>query len=138
TLQLRRIVSKNRSQSGRARGPSWATPVRKRRASVQPRRLILESLETRALLTYAYPYGATPDDTGEYMLGKIAVNVVLMESDSSMAPHDNGTLHQYDPKSGAISTVTYTPENWSPEEIAAVEQKVTDAMKWWKDTFVHM
>ena len=30
-----------------------------------------------------------PDDTGEYMLGDVAVNVVLMESDPTMAPYDN-------------------------------------------------
>jgi hypothetical protein len=132
-------VSKSSSPSGRARGPFVPARTKKHRTRVQPRRLFLESLETRALLTtYTYPYGATVDDTGEYMLGKIAVNVVLMESDSAMAPHDNGVLHQIDPNSGNITTVNYTPENWTPAEIADVESKVTAAMKWWKDTFVHM
>lgn len=135
-MQLRRIVSNNRSESGRARGLSRRAPGKNRCATAGPRRLLVESLETRALLTYAYPYGATPDDTGEYMLGKIAVNVVLMESDSSLAPHDNGTLHQIVPGSGgSVSTVTYTPENWTADEITAAKKNVTDAMQWWVDTF---
>ena len=67
-----------------------------------------------------YPYGALPDDTGEFMLGEVAVTVVLMESDSSAAPPG----------------VTPDPntETWTAPTIAAVKSKVESAMQWWKET----
>lgn len=79
------------------------------------RRSFLERLEDRNLLT-GMPYGALPDDTGEYMLGDVYVNVVLMESDSSMAPFD-------------VST-----ENWTASEIASVKANIAAGLKWWEDT----
>jgi hypothetical protein len=102
--------------------------------------LRLELLETRALLTYTYPYGAMPDDTGEYMLGDVAVNVVLMESDPTMAPYDNNsTSDPVHPGHGLMS------ENWDPSpgatginSIAVVKQNVAAALQWWKDTLVNM
>lgn len=107
---------------------------RRTRQMVQTRRLFLESLETRALLTtYTYPLGATPDDTGEYMLGEVAVNVVLMESDASIAPFDNGTIVQK-LSGGSPVTISYTPENWTPSLIAAAKTKVADGLQWWEDT----
>jgi hypothetical protein len=48
---------------------------------------VFERFEDRNLLS-GLPFGAMPDDTAEYMLGDIYVSVVLMESDSSLAPHD--------------------------------------------------
>src|SRR5262249_34638566 len=136
-MQLRRIVSKSSSSPSRAGGLSLSARRKKLRNSIsatatRPRRLILESLETRALLTYTYPLGATPNDTAEYMLGDIAVNVVLLESDAGIAPSDNGSL--------VLSNgthVTYTPENWTPSAIADVESKVTAGEQWWKDTFTN-
>src|SRR5262245_47915748 len=80
---------KSGSLRGRARGPARGKSNCQLARQSRLRTLRLELLETRALLTYTYPYGATVDDTGEYMLGDVAVNVVLMESDPSMAPHDN-------------------------------------------------
>ncbi|HEY2411114.1 MAG TPA: dockerin type I domain-containing protein [Pirellulaceae bacterium] len=94
----------------------------------------MESLETRALLTaYTYPFGATPNDTAEYMLGDIAVNVVLMESDPAIAPNDNGNITL-----DGGTTVTYTPENWTPSAISAVKTNVQAGLQWWKDTFANM
>ncbi|MCE9529054.1 MAG: hypothetical protein K8R36_23650 [Planctomycetales bacterium] len=79
------------------------------------RRSFVERLEDRNLLT-GMPFGALPDDTAEYMLGDVYVNVVLMESDSSMAPFD-------------VST-----EDWTASEKADVKTRITDGLKWWEDT----
>ncbi|MFN0021810.1 MAG: dockerin type I domain-containing protein [Pirellulaceae bacterium] len=79
------------------------------------RRSFVERLEDRNLLT-GMPFGALPDDTAEYMLGDVYVNVVLMESDSSVAPFD-------------VST-----ENWTAAEKASVKSRITDGLKWWEDT----
>ncbi|MFO0885270.1 MAG: dockerin type I domain-containing protein [Pirellulales bacterium] len=94
--------------------------ARRRRTESRFRRLAagLETLETRNLLA-SLPFGAMPDDTGEYMLGDVVVNVVLFESDSSLAPFD---------------TNTYPEENWTGAQIAAVKQKVENGVNWWKDT----
>lgn len=61
-----------------------------------------------------------PDDTGEFMLGDIAVTVVLMESDPAAAPP--GTTPD-------IST-----ENWTPALIQEAKTKVADGLAWWKTT----
>src|SRR5262245_25177241 len=84
---------KSGSLRGRARGPVRGKSNFQRARQSRLRTLRLELLETRALLTYTYPYGAMPDDTGEYMLGDVTVNVVLMESDPSMAPYDNNPVN---------------------------------------------
>ncbi len=57
------------------------------------------------------PFGAAPQDTGEFLLGDIDVNVVLMES---TAPEDF--------------------ETWTPQTINDVKQKVSTALEWWEDT----
>src|SRR6187401_539106 len=79
------------------------------------RRSFVERLEDRHLLT-GMPFGALADDTAEYMLGDVYVNVVLMESDSSMAPFD------------------VSSENWNSTEKAEVKSRITDGLKWWEDT----
>lgn len=86
-----------------------------RQAFLRPRRCLLERLEDRSLMT-GMPYGALPDDTGEYMLGDVHVTVVLMESDSTMSPFD-------------VST-----EDWTAGEIADVKSRVTTGLNWWKET----
>ena len=83
------------------------------------RRSVLERLEDRNLLT-GMPFGALPDDTAEYMLGDVYVNVVLMESNSNLAPFD-------------VST-----ENWTASEISDVKSRVTDGLKWWEETLDRM
>lgn len=70
-----------------------------------------ERLESRALLA-ALPMGATPMDTGEFLLGKVAVTPVLFESD------------------GSIDTET---QNWTPEEIDQTLAKVSEGVNWWRD-----
>lgn len=71
----------------------------------------IEPLEGRCLLT-AIPLGASPLDTGEYLLGSVAVTPVLFES--------NG---QTDASS----------ENWDAAEIARILNNVRSGLDWWVD-----
>jgi hypothetical protein len=113
-------------QSPRARGPSRAAPAR--RAVEQRRRLPrFEPLESRSLLA-VLPFGAMPDDTGEYMLGDVLVTVVLMESDPTLSPRDNNPAPQ---------GIGAPAENWATNTvntIAAVKQKVQAGLDWWENT----
>lgn len=81
------------------------SPRRKRGAARNVRRPRVERLEGRFLLS-GTPYGAMPDDTGEFMLGDVYVTVVLMES--------------ADPT-----------ENWTPTAIAEVKSRVEEGLQWW-------
>lgn len=71
----------------------------------------LEKLEDRRLLA-AGPMGALPSDTGEFLLGTIAVTPVLFESN------------------GQVDTET---QNWTAEEIDEVLAKVSEGVGWWSD-----
>lgn len=71
----------------------------------------LEKLEPRHLLA-ATPLGATPLDTGEFLLGSVAVTPVFFESDGSINPQS---------------------QNWTPEEIDEALAKVTEGVTWWSD-----
>ncbi len=82
-----------------------------RRRRAPSRRARLEPLEPRNLLAAA-PLGATWKDTGEYMLGRIAVTVVFFESN------------------GALDTET---QNWTAGEIERSIDKVVDGVTWWSD-----
>ncbi len=90
----------------------------RRRPKQQPRkaqrsRLIrLERLEQRQLLA-ANPLGATPMDTGEFLLGTVAVTPVLFESNGATDPQT---------------------QNWTADEIDQVLAKVTEGVNWWSDT----
>mgnify|MGYP006274053797 CR=1 FL=1 len=79
----------------------------------------VELLESRRVMA-AVPYGAMPDDTGEFMLGDVAVTVVLMESDASAAAPGTNP----DPDT----------ETWTAQTIADVKTKVADGLAWWKTT----
>src|SRR5690606_350450 len=79
------------------------------------RRLLLESLERRSLLA-GLPFGAAPEDTAEYMLGDVLVNVVLLESNGA---HD-------------VST-----EDWDTQQINLVKSKIETGMAWWEETLAH-
>ena len=57
--------------------------------------------------------GVTPTDTGEFLLGRVAVTPVFFESN------------------GQIDTQT---QNWDTEEIDHVLAKITDSVNWWSDT----
>lgn len=56
------------------------------------------------------PTGALPADTGEFLLGRVAVTPIFLESD------------------GSIDTES---QNWTPEEIDQVLQKITTGVNWW-------
>lgn len=86
--------------------------TRSRRTRSRPRRLRLESLESRRLLA-AVPLGATVFDTGEFMLGSVGVVPVFFDSD--------GTL---DPKT----------QTWTPGEIEATLETITEGVNWWSET----
>ena len=74
------------------------------------RRLTLESLESRNLFA-GLPFGATADDTAEYMLGRIAVTPVFLESN------------------GQIDAST---EDWTPQQKASVLGNIQTGLNWWK------
>ncbi len=74
------------------------------------RRLTLESLESRNLFA-GLPFGAAPDDTAEYMLGRIAVTPVFLESN------------------GQIDAST---EDWTPQQKATVLGNIQTGLNWWK------
>lgn len=91
-------------------------PARQR--SNAPRPLSIECLEERRLLSAvplvsSMPLGATPRDTGEYLLGRVAVTPVLLESTGQIDP---------------------STENWTAEEIDAVLANVVEGTQWWVDT----
>lgn len=85
--------------------------ARRRRRETRSRKVQLQKLEPRNLL--AANLGVTPFDTGEFMLGTVAVTPVLFESN------------------GAIDPQT---QNWTPEEIDEVLAKVDEGVHWWSDT----
>ncbi len=90
--------------------PRFAGNRRTRIARSRGRRSIaLEPLEPRHLFA-AIPLGATPLDTGEFLLGRVAVVPVLFESD------------------GSIDANT---ENWTPQAIEAALDKVHTGVNWW-------
>lgn len=76
------------------------------------RKLSVERLEDRVQLT-SMPHGALPEDTAEYMLGKIAVTVVLLESNGVADP---------------------STENWNEQHRQEVLEKIEDGLAWWKQT----
>lgn len=74
------------------------------------RRLTLESLESRNLFA-GLPFGATADDTAEYMLGRIAVTPVFLESNGQVDP---------------------STEDWTPQQKASVFGNIQTGLNWWK------
>lgn len=91
-------------------------PTGRRERAVRP--LSIESLEERRLLSAmplgsSMPLGATPRDTGEYLLGRVAVTPVLLESTG-----------QFDPST----------EDWTATEIDAVLANLVEGTQWWVDT----
>jgi hypothetical protein len=75
------------------------------------RRLSVETLETRRVMA-GLPYGAMEQDTAEFMLGKVAVTPVFLES--------NGQLDA-------------STENWTPGLIQSTLQTVKTGVDWWVD-----
>tara|TARA_R110002049_G_scaffold2750_10_gene22412 strand:+ start:41676 stop:44339 length:2664 start_codon:yes stop_codon:yes gene_type:complete len=87
-------------------------PPRRSSPNRAQRTLRVQQLEVRNLLTAA-PLGATPLDTGEFLLGRVVVTPVLLESN------------------GQIDSQT---QNWSSAEVDAMLAKVTEGVNWWSDT----
>lgn len=72
----------------------------------------LERLESRDLLT-GVPFGASSQDTAEFLIGDVSVNVVFLESN------------------GAIDPDT---EDWNAELAAGVKANIEEGLQWWIDT----
>lgn len=72
----------------------------------------IERLESRDLLT-SVPFGASSQDTAEFLIGDVSVNVVFLESN------------------GAIDPDT---EDWNEELAALVKSNVEEGLQWWIDT----
>ena len=82
-----------------------------RRAIIRPsRRLTLERLESRSLFA-GLPFGAAPEDTGEFMLGRIAVTPVFLESTGQIDPNT---------------------ENWTLAQKTTVLNNIQSGLNWWK------
>lgn len=88
----------------RSRSSGRGKPSREQRR----RTLAIESLEARALMA-SLPFGATPDDTGEYLLGRIAVTPILLESTGAASVYD-----------------------WTPQQKADVLANLQEGLDWWK------
>ncbi len=86
-----------------------SSPRSPRRTRAKRRPLAVQQLEDRRLLAAA-PLGASVFDTGEFMLGSVAVVPVLFESD------------------GTIDAET---QNWSPGEIDAMLARISEGVNWW-------
>ncbi|MEO9592878.1 dockerin type I domain-containing protein [Rhodopirellula bahusiensis] len=96
----------------RKRAPSKKSSQRnasaRRKATRRP--LTLQPLETRRVMTAGIPVGATTSDTAEFLLGKIAVTPIFLDSTG-----------QTDPKT----------QNWTEGEIDEVMSKITTGLNWW-------
>ncbi len=67
------------------------------------------------------PFGASPNDLGEFMLGRIAVTPVLLESDG---------------------TIDINTENWTASHVSTVMDNIQVGLNWWnqllaKESSVH-
>jgi len=84
------------------------TPRRRPRSRVGA----VERLEERNLLT-ATPFGASAEDTGEFMLGDVYVTVVAFESDGSRDPN---------------------LEDWNDAYRNQLKSNIQEGLNWWEDT----
>ena len=75
------------------------------------RRLVgFETLDVRRLMAADVPFGAAVQDTAEFLLGRVAVTPIFLESN------------------GQTDTET---QNWTQEEIDEVLATLTDGINWW-------
>lgn len=72
----------------------------------------LETLEKRDLLT-SVPFGASTQDTAEYLLGDVNVSVVFLESNGMIDPDT---------------------EQWTSELANGVKANIEEGLQWWVDT----
>ncbi|MEL6108919.1 MAG: hypothetical protein AAFU85_23160, partial [Planctomycetota bacterium] len=75
-------------------------------------RLRVERLEARQMMSADVPYGATSLDTGEFLLGTVAVTPVFFESDGSIDPNT---------------------QDWEGDEINRTLDKIQDSLDWWSN-----
>ena len=84
-----------------------ASPNPKKRT----RKLGMEMLEDRRVMA-TLPFGAEAEDTGEFMLGRVAVTPVFLESDG---------------------TIDESTENWTSSHTTAVLSNIRQGLNWWTD-----
>jgi hypothetical protein len=80
--------------------------------SIFIRRLSVEVLEHRRVLA-SLPFGAAAQDTGEFMLGSVAVTPVLFESNGQLDP---------------------STEDWTSAHIEQVLNNIRTGVDWWVET----
>ena len=85
---------------------------RTKRVARSIRRLRLEQLELRQMFA-GQPFGAFEEDTAEFMLGRVAVTPIFLESNGQVDP---------------------STENWTSAHIQEVLQKIEVGLQWWVDT----
>ena len=73
------------------------------------RTLAIESLESRRVMA-TLPYGAEFDDTGEFLLGRVAVTPVFLESNGRIDPNT---------------------ENWTAAQVTQVLTNIQTGLNWW-------
>lgn len=97
--------------SRQADRPSKLRCVRKNQRNRGSRKLTLETLEHRQVMA-SLPFGAMPQDTGEFLIGKVSVTPVFLESNGQLDPNK---------------------ENWTPATIQSTLTKVQEGVNWWVD-----
>lgn len=94
-------------------------PDNGRRAGDRPqlptvrRRLVLQTLDSRRMMAADAPLGATLEDTGEFLLGRVVVTPIFLDSN------------------GIADTKT---QQWDAGEIDEVIGRITEGVNWWSDT----
>ncbi|MDX1927208.1 MAG: dockerin type I domain-containing protein [Pirellulaceae bacterium] len=89
---------------------------RRKRDSRSVRRLRLEQLELRQMFA-GLPFGAIEEDTGEFMLGRVAVTPIFLESNGRRDPNT---------------------ETWTQANIQIVMDKIHEGHQWWVDTLAEL
>ncbi|MBM4093184.1 MAG: hypothetical protein FJ276_27800, partial [Planctomycetes bacterium] len=84
------------------------------------------------------PYGAHPQDTGEFMLGSALATVVLFESDGSVDPSTENWNQLVRDGNGNVVFDQFgrTISVSGPNRIEEVKDRVREGLQWWEDTLV--
>ena len=121
-----------RSRRVRRRSDPARTP------QTRGRRLRLESLEPRTLLT-GLPYGAVAEDTAEYMLGSVVATVVFFESDGSIDANqeDWNPLVRDAQGNVVLDELGRTTSAAGPNRIEDTKQRIVEGLQWWEDSLTN-
>ncbi len=113
-------------------------PSRRSSRRTTPRRVRFEPLEPRTLLA-GLPYGAVAQDTAEYMLGTVAVTVVLFESNGSIDPSTQNwnPLVRDDQGVPILDNNGRTISASGPNHIELTKDRVREGLQWWEDTLAN-